>query len=162
MDEKLIQVFNKQINHEFYSAYLYFAMSTYFSEIAMDGFSSFMKHEAGIKLCRAQKIYDYIILRGEKLTFSKIEEPIVDWINVSDIFSSALSHEEFILERIMELYKTAKETQDYASIEFISKILDKQVQTVSIFRKILYKIKNQNIISTDIKILDETINTNRL
>ena len=28
MDSKLIQEFNKQINLEFYSAYLYFAMST--------------------------------------------------------------------------------------------------------------------------------------
>ena len=34
MDEKLIKSFNKQINHEFHSAYLYFAMSTYFAEIA--------------------------------------------------------------------------------------------------------------------------------
>ena len=87
METKLIQAFNKQINHEFYSAYLYFAMSTYFDEIAMNGFSKFMKHKASEKLDCAQKIYDYIILRDEKLTFSKIEEPSVDWINVSDIFS---------------------------------------------------------------------------
>jgi len=159
MDSKLVQIFNKQINHEFYSAYLYFAMSTYFSEIAMDGFSKFMKHKASMKLCCAQKIYDYIILRGEKLIFSKIDEPSADWINVSDIFTSALSHEEFIYECVLELYRTANETKDYAAVEFVKKMLDKQIETLSIFRKILFKVKNQNVISLDIKMLDDKINS---
>ena len=50
MDNKLIQAFNKQINHEFYSAYLYFAMSTYFDEIMMRGFSGLAKNRAKEKL----------------------------------------------------------------------------------------------------------------
>ena len=61
MDSKLIQEFNKQINLEFYSAYLYFAMSTYFDEIIMNGFCSFMKQKASSKLSVAQMIYDYLI-----------------------------------------------------------------------------------------------------
>jgi hypothetical protein len=50
MDTKLIEKFNTQLNQEFYSAYLYFAMATYFDEIAMIGFSKFMKHKASEKL----------------------------------------------------------------------------------------------------------------
>ena len=157
METKLIQAFNKQINHEFYSAYLYFAMSTYFDEIAMEGFCAFMKHKASEKLNCAQKIYDYIILRDEKLTFSKIEEPSVDWINVSDIFSSALSHEEFMLGEINELYKTAREFDDIGSIEFISLLLEKQTKTVGCFRKLMFRIKNSNIISSNIEYLNSTI-----
>ena len=97
MESKLIDAFNKQINHEFYSAYLYFAMSTYFDEIAMQGFCDYMKHKASEKLNNAQKIYDYIILRDEKLTLLKIDEPSIDWINATDLFSSALSCEELTL-----------------------------------------------------------------
>lgn len=158
MDDKLIQEFNKQINHEFYSAYLYFAMSTYFNEIAMFGFCDFMKHKASEKLNSAQKIYDYIILRDEKLTFSKIEEPSIDWINVTDLFSSALAHEEFMYEQIKELYKTAQEVKDFAALEFISEILNNQVKQVGIFRKLIYRLKNSNIISSNIEHLDNTIN----
>ena len=61
MDTKLLQAFNKQINHEFYSAYLYFAMSTYFSEISMQGFCDFMRHKTSQKLDCAQKIYEYLM-----------------------------------------------------------------------------------------------------
>ncbi len=158
METKLIQAFNKQINHEFYSAYLYFAMSTYFDEIAMNGFSKFMKHKASERLDCAQKIYDYIILRDEKLTFSKIEEPSVDWINVSDIFSTALSHEEFMLTQINELYRTAKEADDIAAIEFISELLSKKVIDVGYYRKLVFRVKNNNVISSNIEHLDYVIN----
>ncbi len=158
METKLIQAFNKQINHEFYSAYLYFAMSTYFDEIAMSGFSKFMKHKASEKLNCAQKIYDYIILRDEKLTFSKIEEPSVDWINVSDIFSTALSHEEFILTQLNELYRTAREADDIAAMEFISELLNKGVMAVGYYRKLVFRVKNANVISANIEHLDEVIN----
>jgi len=116
LETKLLSAFNKQINHEFYSAYLYFAMSTYFSEIAMQGFCDFMKHKTSEKLQSAQKTYDYLILRDEKLIFSKIEEPSADWINVSDVFSSALSHEEFMLSQIKELYEIANEVNDIAAM----------------------------------------------
>ncbi len=154
MDTKLIQEFNKQINHEFYSAYLYFAMSTYFDEIAMRGFCSFMKHKASYKLSIAQRIYDYLILRDEKLSFAKIEEPNIDWINVTDVFSSALSHEEFMLKQILELYKTARESDDIGAVEFIGEILTEVQKDVGILRKINVKIKSSNIISANINNLD--------
>lgn len=157
MDTKLIQTFNKQINHEFYSAYLYFAMSTYFDEIMMRGFCDFMKQKAKEKLSCAQKIYDYLILRDEKLTFSKIEEPLSDWINVSDVFSAALSHEEFMLAQTQELFKAAKENEDYAAMEFISKLLNTQLASTGYMRKVMFRIKNSNIISTNIEYLNGQI-----
>ena len=132
-------------------------MSTYFDEIAMKGFSSFMKHKASEALCIAQKIYDYIILRDEKLTFSKIEEPLNDWINVTDIFSGALSHEEYILSQLNELYKIASEVEDVPAIEFISKLVGKQVINVSCFKKLMFRIRNSNVISSNIEHLDSVI-----
>ena len=158
MDERLLNSFNKQINHQFYSAYLYFAMSTYFDEIAMRGFCAFMKHKAGQKLMCAQKIYDYIILRDEKLTFSKIEEPALDWINVSDIFSAALAHEEFMYSQIQELYSQAKQSDDIAALEFISTLVQNQIEDIAIFRKLVFRVKNSNIIPSNIELLDEIIN----
>lgn len=159
MDTKLLTAFNKQINHEFYGAYLYFAMSTYFNEIAMLGFCNFMKHKTSQKLDSAQKIYDYLILRDEKLIFSKIEEPTIDWINVSDVFSSALSHEEFMLVQIKELYQSAREADDIAAMEYVSNMMNEQVKCVGYFRKLVYRIKNANIITTNIEHLDSVINS---
>ena len=134
-------------------------MSTYFNEIAMQGFCNFMKHKTSQKLECAQKIYDYLILRDEKLIFSKIEEPSVDWINVSDVFSTALSHEEFMLTQIKELYQTAREADDIAALDYISSLMDEQVKCVGHFRKLVFRIKNANIITMNIEHLDSVINS---
>ncbi len=157
METKLLQAFNSQINHEFYGAYLYFAMSTYFDEIAMSGFSTFMKNKASKKLLNAQKIYDYIILRDEKLTFLKIEEPTADWINVSDIFSCALSHEEFMLSQIQELYKIAHEYDDAGALEYIFKLINAQILEAGYFRKLVFRIKNCSMFPSNIELLEEAI-----
>lgn len=154
MESKLIDAFNKQINHEFYSAYLYFAMSTYFDEIAMQGFCDYMKHKASEKLNNAQKIYDYIILRDEKLTLLKIDEPSIDWINATDLFSSALSCEELTLTKLNELYKISKEVEDVVAIEYVSGLISEQVINVGKMRKLVFRIKNSNIISPNIEILE--------
>ena len=137
-------------------------MSTYFDEIVMKGFSSFMKHKASEALSVAQKIYDYIILRDEKLTFLKIEEPTADWINVSDIFSSALSHEEFMLAKIQELYKIANEYEDIAAIEYIFRLINAQTSEVAYFRKLMFRIKNSNLFPPNIELLDEVISKQNL
>ena len=134
-------------------------MSTYFNEIAMQGFCDFMKHKTSEKLERAQKIYDYLILRDEKLIFSKIEEPSVDWINVSDVFSTALSHEEFMCSQIKELYQVAREVDDIAALDYISSLMDEQVKCVGHFRKLVFRIKNANIITMNIEHLDSVINS---
>ena len=154
MDSKLVDAFNKQINHEFYSAYLYFAMSTYFDEIAMKGFCDYVKHKASQKLNNAQKIYDYIILRDEKLTLLKIDEPSIDWINVTDLFSSALACEELTLTKLNELYKIAKDTDDIAAIEYVAGMISQQVIYVGKMRKLVFRVKNSNIISPNIEILE--------
>ena len=118
-----------------------------------------MKHKTSEKLDCAQKTYDYLILRDEKLIFSKIEEPSVDWINVSDVFSSALSHEEFMLTQTKELYSIAKEADDIAAMEYVSRLINEQVKCVGHFRKLIFRIKNANIVTANIEHLDGVINS---
>ena len=40
------QALNKQVNREFYSAYLYLSMSSYFESVNMKGFAHWMKIQA--------------------------------------------------------------------------------------------------------------------
>ena len=158
MNENLLELFNKQINREFYASYLYYAMSTYFDEIMMNGFSMYMKHQALRELELAQKMYDYLILRDERLSFLKIDEPQSDWLDVSDIFSRMLSMEKIIHNEIKELYLNAKSFDDIGAMEFISEILNQKTKSLSIARKTVFRIKNSKIIPTGIELMDSYIN----
>ena len=154
MKELLLEEFSKQANIYFYTSYLYYAMGTYFDEIMMEGFSKYLKHKASENLSCAQEIHDYLILRDEKLTFLKIDEPITDWLDVTDVFCSILSHEEMVLEKVEMLYKTAKHEDDIGAEEFVAKMLEKQAKNASVSRKIVFRIKNSNLIDANVEHLD--------
>ena len=69
------QALNKQVNREFYSAYLYLSMSSYFESVNMKGFAHWMKVQAKEEQMHAFKIYDYIVARGGRAILLDIEAP---------------------------------------------------------------------------------------
>lgn len=157
MRKELVELFNKQINREFYTGYLYYAMSTHFDEIMMKGFSMYMKHLSSSELKLAQKMYDYLILRDEKLYFLKIDEPLSDWDDVSDIFTHGLAHEQMLISEIENLYLIAKNYDDIGAIEFIKEILNQKMKSLSSWRKIVFRIKNSNTIPINIDFMDNLV-----
>ena len=158
MDNKTNELLTHQINFEFYSAYLYLAMSTYFSEINMDGFAKFMKNQAKEELEHAQKIYDYLLLRDKKITYQKIEAPDTDWVNAQDVLEDAIEHEKMISTRIHTLYKNAKETDDFATMNFLNWFVEEQLEEEEKFRVLKEKIKAFDECSCTLEAMDRELN----
>ena len=167
MDNRLIEHLNQQINFEFYSAYLYLAMSTYFSEINMDGFAKFMKSQAKEELEHAQKIYDYLLLRNEKISYQRIEAPDTDWVNAQDVLDEAIEHEKMISTiehekmistKIHELYKIAKESDDFATMNFLNWFVEEQLEEEEKFRVLREKIKAFDECACTLEAMDRELN----
>lgn len=157
MNDRLCEEFNKQINKEFYSAYLYFAMSTYFSEVMLDGFAEYMKKQASEELGHAQKIHDYLIQRNAKIALLRIESPEASWVNPVDVFEDALKHEKFVTHSIHNLNKLAKEDDDVASEIFLADFIVEQVEEEYTFGKLLEKVKVASQCSCGIQRLDTKV-----
>ncbi len=158
MNDVLLDLFNKQVNREFYTSYLYYAMSSYFDEIMMKGFCLFMRHKASIELALAQKMHEYLILRDEKLSFLKIDEITPDWVDVSDIFLHILNHEEILYNETQKLYLNARQQEDIGVMEFLKEIIFSKTKSLSMARKIVFRIKNSSVTSSGIDFLDKHIN----
>lgn len=154
MNEKLTEHFNKQINREFYSAYMYFAMSTYFMETNYDGFASYMKKQAEEELGHAQKIHDYLLTRNAKITLERIEAPNATWVNPVDIFESALEHEKYVTQHIHNLVKIACDESDYAAKIFLADFVTEQVEEESTFYKILESVRIASDCPCGMRMLD--------
>ena len=46
MNEKVAKLINEQINHEFYSAYLYLDFANYYAAAGLDGFENWYRVQA--------------------------------------------------------------------------------------------------------------------
>jgi ferritin len=122
------QALNKQVNREFYSAYLYLAMSAYFEEANMKGFAKWMRIQAKEEQSHALKMYDFILARGGKPNLMDIEAPKAKWSSAGKVFEEVYAHEQKVTGMIHGLVDLAIKEKDHASFEMLQWFVKEQVE----------------------------------
>lgn len=146
IDAKMQKAFNKQINNEFFSFYLYLSMSAYFQHIGMTGFANWMKIQAQEENCHAMRMFDYVIERGGKVVLESIAKPPTDWDSILHVFEAALAHEQSVTALIDKLADVADEVKDRAALSFLQWYINEQVEEEATATDIVNKLK---LISSD-------------
>ena len=137
ISKNIQEAFNKQINRELFSAYLYQAMGANLAERGLDGFANWFNIQAKEEVEHAMGFYNYLLDRGGRVELEAIEKPALGSTNVSDLFGDALEHERFVTACIDSLYKLAKEENDNASALFLHWYIREQVEEERNVEKIL-------------------------
>lgn len=133
--------FNKQLNREMYSAYLYLSMSNYCNENGMKGFSRWFMVQYHEEMYHALKMYEFIQQRGGKVRLNTIAAPESMWKSSLDVFEKTLEHEEAVTQWINELMDVAIDEKDHASKIFIQWFISEQVEEEDNDRDIVSKLK---------------------
>lgn len=141
MDRELYRKLNEQINKELYSAYLYLSMASYFDSILLEGFAHWMKVQAKEEFGHAMKIYEFLNDRGERVIFESIDKPPSDFSSPVDVFEKTFEHEKKVTESIENLYKLAKEKNDYATEVMLQWFITEQIEEEKQAQEILEKLK---------------------
>ncbi len=128
LSNKLEKALNKQINAEFYSAYLYLSMSSFLNDINLIGFSNWMRVQFEEEQFHAMKIYDYVLERGGKVELDAIEKPPHKWKDILDVFKEVLKHEQHVTKLINDLTDLAIAEKDHATVNFLQWFIDEQVE----------------------------------
>ncbi len=128
ISEKMQEALNGQVNKEFYSAYLYLAMSAYCNTIGLPGFSNWMRQQYDEENLHVTKMYDYILAQGGTIHLQQIDEPPTEFGTPLEIFEQTLAHEQFVTGCINELMTLAVEERDYASQTFLQWYVSEQVE----------------------------------
>ncbi|MBR1754393.1 ferritin [bacterium] len=140
INERIENELNKQITKEFYSAYMYLAMSTYFFEEGLTGFQHWLKEQAKEECEHAMKFINYIILQGGKVKLEMIETPPNEWECHLCVMETALEHEKYISRSILDLVKIAEQEDDKATQNFLDTFVDEQVEEEASFRDIIRRL----------------------
>jgi ferritin len=132
---------NEQVNAEFYSAYMYLSMVSYFQEINLPGFASWMKAQAQEEMFHAMKIYDYIAERGGRVLLAPIAGPPTEWESPVAVMEAVLEHEQKVTAMINNLVDLAIAEKDHASNIFLQWFVSEQVEEEDSVGDVLSKVK---------------------
>jgi len=105
---KMQEAINSQIQHEFYSAYLYLSMSGYFESLNLTGFATWLRVQFAEEQAHALKFYDYLFERGGKVELKALDKPPVAWGSPMEAFKEVLAHEQKVTSLIYKLYEVAQ------------------------------------------------------
>ncbi|WP_432665484.1 ferritin [Wukongibacter baidiensis] len=141
VSEKLLNQLNDQLNFEYESANVYLAMAAYCASIDLDGFENFFIVQTEEERFHASKLYNYINEVNGRVTIGAYAEPQNEYNSLLDVFEAALKHEKVVTDRIYKLMDTAQDEREYATISFLKWFIDEQVEEMSMFNKIIQKIK---------------------
>lgn len=128
LSQRMQDALNKQIEHEFYSSFVYLAMSAHFERGNLPGFAKWMRMQAGEEHAHAMKIFDHILDRGGRVELPAIPMPPVSFETPLSVFEQALHHERAVTKSIHDLYDLAVQERDYPARVFLDWFVNEQVE----------------------------------
>jgi len=141
ISENLAKALNNQINAEFYSAYLYLAMSAHAEGAGLKGAANWLYVQAQEETAHAIHMYQHILDRGAAPVLTPIEAPDTKFSGLNDIFEKTLAHESSVTSRINNIATLAMNENDHACYQFIMWYVNEQVEEEANVTDLLAKMK---------------------
>ena len=141
ISKKMEKAFNDQIQAELYSAYLYMAMSAYFTSQNLDGFAQWMRIQTQEEVSHAMKMYDYLFERDGRAVLLPIDAPQKEWKSPLDAFQAAYKHEQLVTKRIHDMVNLALAEKDHAAHNFLQWFVNEQVEEEASVKAIIQQLK---------------------
>ena len=139
--KRMEEALNGQINKEFYSAYLYLAMSAYCNKLGMPGAEHWFRMQYDEEVIHMTKMFDYVMQHGGEAHLMLIDEPPREFGKIIEVFEESLRHEQFVTQSINELLNVAVEEKDHASQVFLQWYITEQVEEESNVGDIVDRLK---------------------
>jgi ferritin len=85
INKKVEEVLNKQVNAEFWSAYLYLSMSAWCESKGLKGFANWMRVQFQEETSHALKIFDFVLNRSGEMKLEPIAAVGNSWENLLNV-----------------------------------------------------------------------------
>ncbi len=128
LNKAVMDALNDQIKHEYFSSYLYLAMSAHCESVNLPGFARWLRIQSREEMTHALKIFDYINDHAAKVVLQPIDRPPSEYKSPLEIFKAALEHEKMITGLIHKLYELALREADYATQILLQWFIKEQVE----------------------------------
>ncbi|MEE9296708.1 MAG: ferritin [Phycisphaerae bacterium] len=141
LDAKIQGAFNKHLNAEFFSSYLYLSMSAYFESQSLRGMAKWMRMQAREENVHAMKFFNFIIERKGTIALTQIDAPPLEWSSPAAAVQAAYEHECEITGLINDLVNLAVSAKDHATNAFLQWFVTEQVEEESSVQEIVERLR---------------------
>ena len=126
LDKKVVELLNKQITREFYSAYLYLEFSNFYYNQELNGFGNYFKIQAMEERDHALLFMQYLQNNSVKPVLETVSEPGVIPSNAKMALEESLKHERYVTGLIHEIYDAAYSVKDFRTMQFLDWFVKEQ------------------------------------
>ncbi len=157
ISKKMQDAINDQINKEFYSAYLYLAMSAEFAARNLGGFAHWLHIQFTEEQEHALKFYEHLLERGGSVALKPIAQPAFTYTTNLAAFEQVAEHEAAVTASIYNLYETALSEKDYPAQVLLQWYINEQVEEEKNAAEIVESLKRIDAHDTAVLMLDHQL-----
>jgi len=141
LNPKIEEAFNRQLNAELFSSYLYLSMVAYLESRNLKGMARWMRMQVQEENMHVMKFFDFINERGGRVTLAEIAAPQVEWTSPVAAFQATYEHECKVSGLINELVDLALSEKDHAANAFLQWFVTEQVEEEASVLEITEQLK---------------------
>jgi len=139
--QSMADALNRQINNEFFSAYLYLGMSGYCASRGLRGAASWLMAKYREEQLHAMKIYRYVLDQGAVVELQAVARPAQEFAGLIDVLEKTLTHERGVTESINAMMDVAVAERDHASQVFLQWFVTEQIEEEAVVGDILNRLR---------------------
>lgn len=115
-----------QVNYEFFSAYIYLGIYSYYADQNLNGFANWFQIQTQEERDHAMLMLQYLLNNGEKVSFPAVHEVNSDFQSFDAPLKATYKHELMVTERIHKIYGAALAVQDFRTTQFLDWFVKEQ------------------------------------
>ena len=154
---RIQDAFNRQLNAELFSSYLYLSMSACFESQNLKGMAHWMRIQVQEELQHAMKFLDFINDRGGRVLLTAVEGPRTEWSSPLEAFQDTCEHESKVTGLINDLVDLSIKEKDHAANTFLQWFVTEQVEEEASAREIADKLKLAGDNSVALLMIDQEL-----
>ena len=135
--ETMEHAFNTQLNMELQAAHNYLAMAAWLEANSFPGTAGWMKAQSTEERAHADRIYQFILDRGDRIAIGQLEAPQTEFDSMLAVFETGLAQERGVSAAINRLYSLANDQNDYASVPLLDWFVNEQIEEEATFSQVI-------------------------
>ncbi len=141
MEAGLVESLHQHLTMERNASAFYFAISIWFAERELRGFSEFFKQECLSEHEHASKFAEYLIARGQNVVLQDVPSPRQNFDSPEEILAVSFQMEADVTSSLHQLYSMAERSSDTRTTVFLDPTIEAQVNSEDEFAYLLGRVR---------------------